>query len=246
MEKETGGSKHPKYIFLIRHGERGDIRFRKSKHLFCEVSFDTAITDLGKLQGETTGEYLQLIGNISNLSEIEIFSSPFLRTIQTAAHILKGIINATKAEEDKKLQPIIEIVNGLSEELSTHLFKINPLSELLIRSQDKSKIEKNYLEGINYEDANAEEYPEYPERRKDTKSRYFGCFEQIISRLGESEKRVFICITHGIALMDFCEYLGRTCDTTNYCAVVGATNQTGKWKIFLTGDNSHLKKIKFS
>lgn len=82
-------------MFAVRHGERCDAT-SKYYHLY-KFDGDACLTPIGAKQSEQTGKYLkEKIAEIENetgraINEIVIETSPFIRTIGTAAHIAKAL-----------------------------------------------------------------------------------------------------------------------------------------------------------
>lgn len=76
-------------FMTIRHGERADFL---AKPVPIKRDYDPHLTDTGKLQAKATGKYLKkfISENIPH-PIIYVFSSPFLRVLQTAAEIVKEI-----------------------------------------------------------------------------------------------------------------------------------------------------------
>lgn len=68
---------HKDELLIIRHG-RSLNNIRKSEDMDCEI------TDWGHKQAENVGHFL---ANHMNMSDFSFYTSPFLRCLQTAAHI---------------------------------------------------------------------------------------------------------------------------------------------------------------
>eukprot|EP01017_Pseudomicrothorax_dubius_P043571 TRINITY_DN7282_c0_g1_i3.p1 TRINITY_DN7282_c0_g1~~TRINITY_DN7282_c0_g1_i3.p1 ORF type:complete len:158 (+),score=18.47 TRINITY_DN7282_c0_g1_i3:95-568(+) len=84
-------------IFIVRHAERAD---RAGHPELIEVLGDTPLTQVGKTQSVETGRYIQQVideyqfknGSTEKMQAI-VFSSRFLRTIQTASGICESLDN---------------------------------------------------------------------------------------------------------------------------------------------------------
>jgi broad specificity phosphatase PhoE len=139
---------HPKhFIVLVRHGERSDDPERDvdslNDYAEPEVKFDWHLTDKGRKQAFKTGEYLKSSvfdqnGLKLKSSDIKVFTSPFLRCIQTASEICKGI--------EHSIQEII-IDDRLGEFLMKSWFDgvEKPLAHLTINHVKQSKFQQKYL-----------------------------------------------------------------------------------------------------
>ena len=116
---------------FIRHGERADLSGNPLEKSEIKLKFDPHLTELGKKQAKSTGEFLaQKYKNDSN--PIFIVSSPFLRCLQTADIILDQIkINS------KNLVEKIIINEDFCEILSSDLFEKNELPNLTIYKEKK-------------------------------------------------------------------------------------------------------------
>ena len=79
------------YILLIRHGERGDHQSLFIGNDF-KFSLDPELTQKGIDDARITGEYLKKeYIDKKKFQTIKIFSSPFIRCMQTAGQIAKAI-----------------------------------------------------------------------------------------------------------------------------------------------------------
>ena len=84
-------------MLVVRHGERLDDSARVSneerQETFIQLDEDIPLSKNGKVQAKQTGEYLkaklrELIG--SEEYDLTLFSSPYVRCVQTAAGIIIG------------------------------------------------------------------------------------------------------------------------------------------------------------
>ena len=111
-----------KILILIRHGERADQPLGKEKHKpKCGIC-DPELTENGVLQSFKSANILlkelSKLG-IKNLDTnlVNIRSSPYMRTLQTAVHLIKGIKNSLKISNDQNQLNKIYIDYGLREQL---------------------------------------------------------------------------------------------------------------------------------
>ena len=90
--------KDKKFIIVMRHGERTDFSGFTPK--FGE--WDPELTKRGEEQafkaGNIISKQLQEMNLNSDSTFIQVISSPFVRTIQTARNVIKGIKNANEVK----------------------------------------------------------------------------------------------------------------------------------------------------
>ena len=239
---ESLKSGHPKhFIILVRHGERSDDPEREilseNDRLEPQVKFDCHLTDKGSKQAFQTGEFIkEQIIEANNLdftsSDIKVFTSPFLRCIQTVSEIIDGMGYKV---------PNITINDRLGEFLLKSWFDSieKPLAHLTINHVKHSKFQQNYLgkeskfkftrfygqdATPNEFDSNVvEEDPEncvtamesntvikYPETYSDMFYRYSGIINEIIyqeffenaEEISQKSKIVLI-VSHGFSVDPF-------------------------------------------
>eukprot|EP01016_Furgasonia_blochmanni_P024054 TRINITY_DN2589_c0_g3_i1.p1 TRINITY_DN2589_c0_g3~~TRINITY_DN2589_c0_g3_i1.p1 ORF type:complete len:286 (+),score=52.30 TRINITY_DN2589_c0_g3_i1:136-993(+) len=113
-------------LFIVRHGEREDM-VEGADPSKVALEFDPELTELGKQQAFETGSALrQIIGNLQPV----IVASPFLRCLQTAYYMSKGMKGQTS---DGKHKVVVE--DGFCEFLKKEWFKSpSVLRELHSRS----------------------------------------------------------------------------------------------------------------
>jgi broad specificity phosphatase PhoE len=145
---EDSSSGHPKhFIILVRHGERCDDPEREivgeNDSAEPSVKFDCHLTDKGRRQAFQTGEYIKECVIEQNKlkiksSDIKIFSSPFLRCIQTASEICEGLGYNI---------PGITLDDRFGEFLMKSWFDSveKPLSHLTLNHIKHSSFQKKYL-----------------------------------------------------------------------------------------------------
>lgn len=116
-------------IFVIRHGERIDHvdPFWEDR---AEKPWDPPLTITGRQQGSKTGQRLKSEGHEINF----IFTSPFLRCLQTSAQIAKEVGN-----------PPIMVEYGLAEYLTNEWFPQKPtFSDVDEMGKILPSLERNY------------------------------------------------------------------------------------------------------
>ena len=234
---------HPKhFIILVRHGERSDDPEREvqseNDSKDPDVKFDWHLTDKGSQQAFLTGKFIQenVIGQnkLKILpSDIKIFSSPFLRWIQTASAIANGL--------DSKI-PNITIDDRLSEFLLKSWFDgvDRPLNHLTINHVKNSTFQKKYLgeedkvkltrfygkdatpteDDINIEEEESgicqmesNTWIRYPETYSDMFYRYSGFLNNIIyqeffenAEELNARSKIIILVSHGFCTEPFLEW----------------------------------------
>ena len=72
---------------MICHGERSDTSNLEQERGRVENKYDCPLSYLGASQAHVTGQYLRMVLNANGYEKIIIESSPFLRTLETAAII---------------------------------------------------------------------------------------------------------------------------------------------------------------
>ena len=97
---ESTGTKSMSYFAFIRHGERSDQVYEKdvgNPAYRNQIAHDPFLTETGLKQVEAAGHYFKERikavekENGINFDEIRVESSPFLRTLQTAAGVAKAV-----------------------------------------------------------------------------------------------------------------------------------------------------------
>lgn len=78
------------FACLVRHGERADDLSLEEKIEF-ECNWDPPLTNFGKEQAAETGKHLRNFLQENNFELVVIESSPFLRSMQTAAGIAQSL-----------------------------------------------------------------------------------------------------------------------------------------------------------
>ena len=105
-----------KYIIIMRHGERQDCD--ESPTLIQNLD-DPELSSIGLKQALDIGHQLKLNLLGINFSEINIFTSPFTRTIQTALNTANGF------DVNDKINKNIYIIKDLAENGYTDGFEKN-------------------------------------------------------------------------------------------------------------------------
>ncbi|RIB05689.1 histidine phosphatase superfamily [Gigaspora rosea] len=235
-------------LFIIRHGERVDAvdpNFRYTS----PTPYDTPLTSKGKRQAKRTGAYIHdiqletVVKDIDRQRKVEyvIYTSPLLRTVETAIGIAEGIASSRPNLPIDSIQFRIEpaisdwhyhsyyrkaIPNSIIESRTKEL-------RLLIKQDQDTKDQKqsqlSFKADFEYEPISSE-LPAYPEGIMDALARCSNAFEKITSpfierlRQDPSKDVVLIIVTHGWcfnAIQDAC-FKGCSWIEVRYCAVTRA------------------------
>ena len=126
------------YIFFVRHGEREDEIAQPKEHKI-EFPFDPSLTQKGKLQSQSAGllirKFLQEKG-VQDLP-IQVISSPFLRTLQTASYL----ISALKQQSDLEILTYDNICVKLKNK-----YNKDPLIKGALATIERNKFINKYLD----------------------------------------------------------------------------------------------------
>jgi hypothetical protein len=132
-----------KLLILVRHAERADmIENVNLQSLMC-TKFDTEITEIGKIQSELAGKNLRKfcernsidLDDTNSKQKIIVASSPFVRTLITSSHMIKGM----------GIDTPIYIENGLCEHLNPKWYNCPP-EDFLISYKTEYCDKQKYLE----------------------------------------------------------------------------------------------------
>lgn len=209
-----------------------------------EREYDPPLTPLGVQQAIETAEFLQKHLEQNGYTTVVIESSPYLRSMQTAAETAKVLGHKS-----------MKINYKLAEWMKGAFFTENPLGHLLIRSvteadqkkgitleEQQQRIVKEYLGGITFidESSNPESdayedfahasksYPEtwkdmYYQRVKPLQNRvYWSIRNRKPSFDNPNEKIAYLYFAHGATVKQFSQVLGYSQDYTTssgYCAI---------------------------
>jgi len=190
-----------KVIIVMRHGERIDfpdkINYEEKRKLNKN---DPELTKRGIFQSKNIGE--QILKRLDiNLSEINLFISPFTRTIMTSLNVIKKL--------KEKFNSIIinyYIIKDLSEYLSERMFSEFSFKDLLYYNHNNKELQKLYEEFISMN--NKIEFKElfndsitvkYPEKFKDGIKRYENLSDKILEFIKKktNNNSINIIVSHG-------------------------------------------------
>ncbi|KAF0354909.1 phosphoglycerate mutase [Gigaspora margarita] len=235
-------------LFIIRHGERVD-SVDPNFRFTSPTPYDAPLTSKGKRQAKRTGAYIHdiqletVVKDIDRQRKVEyvIYTSPLLRTVETAIGIAEGIASSRPNLPIDSIQFRIEpaisdwhfqsynrkaIPNSIIESRTKELC-------LLIKqdqdTKDQNQSQLSFKADLDYEPISTE-LPAYPEGIMDALARCSNAFEKItspfIERLRQDPLKdiVLIIVTHGWcfnAIQDACSK-GSPWVEVRYCAVTRA------------------------
>lgn len=187
------------FILIIRHGERSDslaINQMLGNDLKFSLELDPKLTEKGLLDARLTGEHIKsnFLDKIS-FDSIEVFSSPFLRCLQTAGQIALAI-----AIEN------VTISYGICEKLGFEYCEgVKPFDRMSgCNKKNQLEIEKVIGCKLIYEPEEGQDEVKFPEKYIDCFKRYSNYIDNLIEKQKTSKaKNLIIIVTHGIAI-DVC------------------------------------------
>jgi len=204
-------------IYLIRHGHREDFIGDSEDYNYewaetAKNRFDPALSTLGRLQAQ------KLAATIKGLHVDHLFSSPFLRTIQTAFVLAQqwGLL--------------VKIENGLSEWLNPNWFP-SPVQHIDIKqfnSMFPDIIDTSYNSMIN---------PQYPE--PDEKDHVWPRVADTINSLLASFEGNLALVGHAASIIGAVFYLaGEILEVnTSLCSLIHFRMQDNAWHLINDGSN---------
>ena len=186
MEKDG----NVKVIVIMRHGERIDL-VDKSKQKLSE--YDPELTEIGIKQAINIGKRIKNQCDF-NFDVINMYSSPFTRTIMTGYNVINCFDNCNKKN--------IYLIDDLGEYMNPNGFKYNPFPSLLANNPKNFLYKKFFInEGLNFQKMNLPvQYIKYPETFDDMYKRYneLGkCLFEKITHDNEKKNKLEIIVSHG-------------------------------------------------
>jgi len=208
-------------IWIARHGNRLDF-VDLDWFTSAERPYDPPLSEDGVVQAKELGKRLK------SESIAHIFTSPFLRTVQTA-HEVAEILDLP-----------IKLEAGLSEWLNPDWMREMPqkLSEETLAAK-YPRIDLGYCSAI---------VPEYPESNDKIMHRTAETARFLVEKYSED----ILLVGHGASVLGTSAGLLRATPTINatFCCLVKLVKLENSWKMELNGDTSHLSqtetKIRFN
>lgn len=201
----------PQTVWLARHGNRLDF-VRPEWFDSAKRRYDPPLSEDGLIQAQ------QLAQRLRSANIKHIFSSPFLRAIQTANEVAKV------------LDLPIQIEKGLGEWLNpdwmTEMPETHPQEEL---TDIYPRIDWSYISQI---------VPEYPESEEKGRQR----MQQTAFRLLDNYREDILLVGHAASILGITLGLIKGNPTINYslCCLVKLVRDRSSWNLELNGDTSHL------
>jgi broad specificity phosphatase PhoE len=200
-------------VWIARHANRLDF-VNPDWFKTAERRYDPPLSNDGLIQAQELGERLKQ-ENIKH-----IFSSPFLRTIQTADRVAKA------------LDLPIKIEAGLSEWLNPHWMTQAPELHPQEFLRDRyPRIDRDYTSRV---------VPQYPESEEIMLQRG----AQTARLLIEEFSQEILLVGHGATVLATTRGLVEANVTVNasLCCLVKVIRSENRWEIELNGDTSHLSQ----
>ena len=250
-------------IAIVRHGEREDDSTNKKRR--SAIGYDPSLSEIGEQQARLTGRYIlekYLLKENSHMRDnLKIISSPFLRTLQTAAIIAREV-NCQR----------IDVWDPICEELKEDIFAFFPLPHINFYVHNMEFISKHFLNSADVEIARMESQEEilmpyhYPETKENKNSRLPHiraqlAFEYLIKTQFATETYLhgsnaevaqspnlenpnkLLLVTHAFALLPFVKYFTSQNSYVDrgYCALSVAQRDTlNSWKLIKPLSSEHL------
>lgn len=202
-------------LIIVRHGERIDkVGLEPTFHLN-----DPELTEMGKNQAYEIGQVLSdfLIKKFPNHLKIKINSSPFARTIQTSANLIRGL------KKNHSIEDNLMINYHFSEIIIKEFYEHHNIDSFLVVKNDISKLEKDIIE-TNLNFINTYDHLKLTgfESGLNCQERLIkGLTELIKNQIEEKQKLIHIVISHGgpmDLLNNYLEYPGEPgWENIKYC-----------------------------
>ncbi|CAG8694867.1 11783_t:CDS:1, partial [Racocetra fulgida] len=233
-------------LFIIRHGERVDLVDPNFIYT-SPTPYDTPLTPKGKRQAKRTGAYihdiqLETVKDINHQRKVEyiIYTSPFLRTVETAIGIAEGISsNQPNLPIDSlrfRIEPALADWHYHKKAIPNSIID-SRVKELCLLNQQYQDSEQDQQQSqlcfkVDFEYAPiATKLPVHPEGIMDALARCSNAFEKItdpfMERLCQDPLKdiVLILVTHGWcfnAIQNACSKGSSSWFDVRYCAVTRA------------------------
>lgn len=202
-------------VWISRHGNRLDF-VNPDWFLTAKHPYDPPLSDDGFIQAQRLGQRLK------GEKIAHIFSSPFLRTVQTANEVAEALDLSIKVE------------SGLSEWLNPHWMPSMPEKQSLKLLQEKyTRIDLSYTSRV---------IAEYPEMGEKVLLRSGETAKQLADEFSED----ILLVGHGASVVgSSMGLLGGTTQpeiNATLCCLVKIVRHGREWVMELNGDTSHLSE----
>jgi len=207
MKSKKNTKNSTKIIIVMRHGERIDSiknKKNKNKDIIQKLKlYDPEITENGIFQSISVGN--QILNRLDmKISLINIFTSPFTRTIMTAINLCNEI-----TKDKISIIKNIYIIKDLSELYSENYFKYDPTDSILFYNKEKNKnlyehfIGKQiYERSFFFKNFETKSLLKFPENLDDGNKRYEKIGNEILNYIKTKclDQTINIIVTHGIGV----------------------------------------------
>ncbi|MGK7916868.1 MAG: histidine phosphatase family protein [Prochloraceae cyanobacterium] len=200
-------------VWITRHGNRLDF-VNPEWFTTAERPYDPPLSEDGLTQARELGQRLK------SESIAHIFSSPFLRTVQTASQVAQALDLPIKLEA------------GLSEWLNPEWMDRMPQKlPLPILAEQYPQIDLSYASRV---------IPQYPENNQTVRERT----AETVRRLVEEFSENILLVGHGASVLGTASGLvgGNPAINASFCCLVKLVRCQHKWEMQLNGDTSHLNQ----
>lgn len=221
-------------VYFVRHAERQDDR-DISLNIKAKMQLNTLITSEGEKEAEKTGEHINKHLEYLRFNGIElepqIISSPYLRCVQTALGVMKGLKKSSSLKIDYDLEEL-QLARYFAED------------EFL-----KKKVEEHIIENkidIKVEFFKSRRRKLLKEKTVETPSEGYDRVREYMEEVGKLERRrrCYIFVTHAFfqkGIMIFSRRGQLASNLIDYCSINLLTiKNSGELKSILTNSNDHL------
>ena len=200
-------------VWVARHGNRLDF-VNPEWFNTAQRPYDPPLSDDGVIQAQQLGQRLKS-ANIAH-----IFSSPFLRTVQTADRVAQALDLPIKLEA------------GLSEWLNPEWMRQKP--EIL---SPQTLVQKYPRIDLRY---SSRVVPQYPESNETVMGRTAQTVRQLVEEFSED----ILLVGHGASVLGTTAGLvkGNPIVNASLCCLVKLVRHSEQWEMELNGDTSHLSQ----
>ncbi|TNV75957.1 hypothetical protein FGO68_gene10477 [Halteria grandinella] len=224
-KQKASAKKEPAcFVGLIRHGERADYVPKSCTSKKYTVHHDPPLSDIGIQQALETGKALKkFLIEEQGYETIVIECSPFIRTMMTAANIVKGMGTGQ-----------VQINYLFTELLAPHLFDDCPMGDILLKK----------LDGVDFEHGDffkpqAERM--YPESRTKGKERVQTMIQHFKEKYKNCDQKVaHLAVTHGFFVNQFSKQLNGQNPYADFCSISAMEIRGSKGTLVLDSDSNHV------
>ncbi|VDO78597.1 unnamed protein product [Soboliphyme baturini] len=194
-------------VWIVRHGERQDYVDPAWKKTATNLD-DSPLAELGHKQAK------EVAARLKNERIDHIFSSPFLRCVQTANHIAEAVRKSVKIE------------NGICEILWTFPPGYNDCETLKARFPC---VDDTYRSAV------------VPHRRERYDADCFGRVGEAASKICQCFSGSILFVAHGASIAGLLKFYTGTASYVGLCTITKLQKTSdGQWQVELLSDSTHL------